>query len=101
MSGNWLKPLRAACAVLEVRPDSPAFHAKISKGDILVGLHEWETVDHKSVSFVLEELKKRSARSLRFVVITPGSTPGSEPVVRDGWSELRLEDEDGGKDRKK
>jgi RNA polymerase sigma factor (sigma-70 family) len=60
---------RGGMRVLEVQPDSPAATAKLRKGDILIGLQQWETMDDQSVSFVLAELNKQSLQSCRFVAI--------------------------------
>src|SRR5262249_61388171 len=45
--------LHGGLVVAELRPDSPAAKAGIQRGDVLVGLHQWETVTTENVQYVL------------------------------------------------
>jgi serine protease Do len=40
--------------VLDVRPSSPAAQQGIRRGDILVGMHLWETISLENVSYILD-----------------------------------------------
>ena len=60
---------RGGLRVTAVRPGSPAARNGIRPGDILVGLHIWETVSHENVSYVLEHPRLRSFDPLKFYII--------------------------------
>src|SRR5262249_54911600 len=47
------RQLHGGLEVVAVNTDSPAARAGIKKGDILVGLHQWETVTIDNVAYVL------------------------------------------------
>ena len=46
---------RGGMRVLEVRPKSIAADFGIKQGDILVGLHEWETVRWEDINYILNQ----------------------------------------------
>ena len=76
--------LQGGMKVVAVRPDSPAAKGGICRGDILVGLHTWETTSRDSIAFVLgqcEGKKLEEINPLRFYVVR-----GS--VVHRGWLQL-------------
>lgn len=74
-----VKPeLRGGLAVGEVRPDSPAAKAGIQRGDILVGLHQWEMLAVDNVVFVLTHPDLATFNPLRFYIIRSGQ-------VHRGW----------------
>lgn len=54
---------RGGLKVIGVRPDSPAARQGIRYGDILVGMHKWETVSMDNVAFILESEAVRSTES--------------------------------------
>ncbi|RMG40200.1 MAG: PDZ domain-containing protein [Planctomycetota bacterium] len=60
--------------VSRVRPDSPAAENGIREGDILVGLHVWETVKLENVLFILQHKERRSFEPLKFYVVRDGET---------------------------
>ena len=47
------KDLRGGLAITDVNPDSPAARAGFQRGDVLIGLHQWETISSDNVTFVL------------------------------------------------
>lgn len=47
---------RGGMRVMDVRDNSPAAQAMIQKGDILVGLHEWETTNYDNVNWIMRHL---------------------------------------------
>jgi serine protease Do len=56
--------------VLDVRPDSPAARKGIRKGDILVGLHEWETRSLRDIDWIINKSNLvPGAQPLRFYVV--------------------------------
>jgi hypothetical protein len=48
-------PFRGGLAVLEILTDGPADKAGLRAGDILVGLHVWETISNDNLAFVLQQ----------------------------------------------
>ena len=45
---------RGGLTVLDVRPGSPAAQQGIRRGDILVGMHIWETISLENMAYILE-----------------------------------------------
>ena len=70
--------LHGGLAVVELRSDGPAAKAGIQKGDILVGLHQWETLNLENVSFVLTHPDLANFSPLRFYIVRSGQ-------VHRGW----------------
>ncbi len=70
--------LHGGLAVSEVNPDSPAGKAGIQRGDILVGLHQWETVTVDNVTYVVTHPDLASFNPLRFYIVRNGQ-------VHRGW----------------
>jgi serine protease Do len=70
--------LHGGLTVTEVRADGPAGRAGLQRGDILIGLHEWETLTADNVVFVLNHPAFASFNPLRFFIIRGGQ-------VRRGW----------------
>jgi serine protease Do len=60
---------RGGMRVVAVRPNSPAAINGIRSGDILVGLHIWETVNADNVSYVLSHPQLGSFSPLKFYVL--------------------------------
>jgi serine protease Do len=72
------KQLNGGLSVEEVRPESPAGKAGLQRGDILVGLHQWEMLTLENVAFVLTHPELASFSPLRFYIIRGGQ-------VHRGW----------------
>ncbi|MBY0522524.1 MAG: trypsin-like peptidase domain-containing protein [Gemmataceae bacterium] len=70
--------LHGGLAVTEVNGDSPAGKAGIQRGDILVGLHQWETITLDNVAFVVTHPDLASFNPLRFYIVRGGQ-------VHRGW----------------
>jgi serine protease Do len=70
--------LRGGLLVLDLRPDSTAAKAGLQKGDILIGLHQWEMLSLDNVSFVLTHADLASFSPLKFYLIRSGQ-------VHRGW----------------
>ncbi|MEZ6044374.1 MAG: trypsin-like peptidase domain-containing protein [Planctomycetaceae bacterium] len=60
---------RGGMKVLDVRDDSTASRNGIRTGDILVGLHKWETINYDNVSYVLEHPQLQTFSPLRFFIL--------------------------------
>jgi serine protease Do len=52
-----------------VRPGSPAESNGLQEGDILVGLHIWETVTADNVSYVLDHPEFSKFAPLKFYIL--------------------------------
>ncbi len=55
--------------VLEIRPDSPAQRNGIRVGDVLVGLHVWETINPNNVEYVVTHSNLSGFNPLKFYVL--------------------------------
>jgi len=67
--------------VVEVRPDSPAAEQGMKRGDVLVGMHIWETLSLENVAYVLNRPDLKSLLPLKFYVMR-----GTKPLY--GYFEL-------------
>ena len=70
--------LHGGLSIVEVNPDGPAGKAGFQRGDVLIGLHQWETVTPENVLFVLNHPDLASFTPLKFFVIRGGK-------IRQGW----------------
>jgi serine protease Do len=70
--------LHGGMIVVDVRSGSIAAKAGIQRGDILVGLHTWETLTIENVGFVLNHPELPSLNPLAFYIIRAGQ-------LRKGW----------------
>ena len=66
------KQLNGGLAIEDVRSESPASKAGLQRGDILVGLHQWEMLTIDNVSFVLSHPDLQTFTPLRFYIIRNG-----------------------------
>jgi serine protease Do len=64
--------LHGGVSVTDVRADSPAAKAGIQRGDILVGLHQWEMLTLDNVLFVVNHPDLASFSPLRFYIVRGG-----------------------------
>jgi serine protease Do len=60
--------------VTAVRPSSPAAREGIRSGDILVGLHKWETTSLDNVAFILESEEFVNAQPAKFYILRGAET---------------------------
>jgi serine protease Do len=60
---------RGGLAVTEVRPGGPASEQGIREGDILVGLHVWETVAFDNISYILDKAREEHLNPIKFYVL--------------------------------
>ena len=75
-SGNKLAgtKYRGGMQVDAVRPGSPAQLNGISPGDVLVGLHQWETISEENVSYVLDHPELETFSPVKFYVLRDHKT---------------------------
>ena len=57
-----------------VRPDSPAATQGIVPGDVLVGMHIWETVTLENVAYILKRPDFASLNSVKFFILRGDET---------------------------
>ncbi len=72
------RQLHGGLSVEDVKGDSAAAKAGIQRGDILVGLHQWEMLSLENVVYVLTHPDLGSFSPLRFYIIRAGQ-------VHRGW----------------
>ena len=65
---------RGGLVVTQVRPGSPAAANAIEPGDVLVGLHLWETVRRDNIEFVLRHPERQDFSPLKFYIWRGGET---------------------------
>lgn len=70
--------LHGGMLLAEVRPDGAAARAGLQRGDVLVGLHQWEVLSMDNVTFVLAHADLQTFLPLRFYILRGGQ-------VHRGW----------------
>lgn len=65
---------RGGMRITGVRPGSPAANNGLREGDILVGLHIWETVNADNVSYVLDHPDLSKFAPLKFYILRGSET---------------------------
>ena len=60
---------RGGLVVTEVRDEGPAAEQGIRKGDILVGLHVWETIAPDNIAYILEKAEQEHLNPIKFYVL--------------------------------
>ena len=70
--------LRGGLLVSDLAPGGVSATAGIQKGDVLVGLHLWETLNSDNVTFVLNHKDLSTFLPLKFFVAREGK-------LKDGW----------------
>lgn len=68
------QPYTGGLQVTDVRSNGPAFIKGIRKGDILVGLHIWETTSDENIDYVLNHPQLRTIGPLKFYIVRNGET---------------------------
>jgi serine protease Do len=63
------QPYRGGMLVTDVRPQSPAQKNGLRNGDVLVGLHVWETVSTENITYVLSHPQFSNFNPLKFYVL--------------------------------
>jgi serine protease Do len=65
---------RGGLTVTAVRPESPAARQGIRRGDILVGMHKWETTSLEHVTYVLNRPDFAKLEPLKFYIVRGSET---------------------------
>jgi serine protease Do len=64
--------LHGGVAIVELRPEGAAARAGMQRGDVLVGLHDWETLSAENVAYVLQYPELARLTPLKFFIIRGG-----------------------------
>ncbi len=62
-------PKQGSIGVVEVRSDSPAAEQGIHTGDVLVGMHKWETLSLDNVQYILSRPDLQRTGKVKFYVV--------------------------------
>ena len=65
---------RGGLVVTDVRPSSPASEQGIRSGDVLVGMHIWETVSMDNVAYILKRPDFATISPLKFFILRGNET---------------------------
>jgi serine protease Do len=65
---------RGGLSITEVRPGSPAYREGIRQGDVLVGIHNWQTVSLDNVSYVLKRPDLDNMNPVKFWILRGDKT---------------------------
>jgi serine protease Do len=65
---------RGGLKVSAVRPDSPAAAQGIRKGDVLVGMHVWETISAENVTYILGRSDFDQIQPVKFYILRGSET---------------------------
>lgn len=65
---------RGGLKIVNVRPDSPAAHQGLRRGDILVGLYKWETASEDNVAYILKSAEFQTQQPVKFYILRNGET---------------------------
>jgi serine protease Do len=72
------RQLHGGLAVVGLDPEGVAARSGIQRGDILIGLHQWETINIDNVHYVLTHPDLASLNPIRFFIIRSGQ-------IHRGW----------------
>jgi serine protease Do len=65
---------RGGLTVVNVRPDGPAASQGIRPGDVLVGMHVWETISLDNVTYILKRPDFASLSPVKFFILRGSET---------------------------
>ncbi len=71
---GWRVPYRGGLRIVQVRKGSPADRQGLKPGDVLVGIHIWETLRPEHVQYILGRPDLDKLQPLKFYVIRGGET---------------------------
>ena len=80
---------RGGMRVVEVRPDGPAADKGIRAGDILVGMHRWETASEEDIRYIVTNRSLTRLDAVRFYILRGEETLYGEMRVADASSTTR------------
>ena len=69
-----LAAYRGGVTITDVRPDSPASRQHLRAGDVLVGIHVWETISNENVTWILNRSDLAEIEPLKFYIFRGNET---------------------------
>lgn len=69
-----LSKYRGGLKVVAIKPDGPARKQGIRQGDILVGMHVWETISLDNVEYILNRPELNEIVPVKFYIVRNGET---------------------------
>jgi serine protease Do len=69
-----LAAYRGGVSITEVRSDSPAARQHLRAGDVLVGIHVWETINNENVTWILTRSDLADIEPLKFYIFRGNET---------------------------
>ncbi len=71
---NYQSRYRGGLTVTAVRPNSPASNQGIVSGDVLVGMHIWETVSLENINYILKRSDFTTLSPVKFFILRGDET---------------------------
>ncbi len=65
---------RGGLSIIAVRPNSPAANQGLKVGDVLVGMHIWETVSMENISYILKRPDFATLSPVKFFILRGNET---------------------------
>ena len=65
---------RGGLSVIAVRPEGPAAQQGIKRGDVLVGMHVWETISLENIAYVLDREDLAKLDPMTFYIVRGSDT---------------------------
>ncbi|MEQ8787379.1 MAG: trypsin-like peptidase domain-containing protein [Pirellulaceae bacterium] len=65
---------RGGLKVVEVRPDGPAALQGIRRGDVLVGMHHWETISLDNIDYIMRHAEFATLQPIKFYILRGNET---------------------------
>ncbi|QDU55150.1 trypsin-like peptidase domain-containing protein [Aeoliella mucimassa] len=65
---------RGGLKIVDVRPNSPAEREGLESGDILVGMHRWQTASMNDIDYILKKSNIDQLREVRFYIVRNNET---------------------------
>jgi serine protease Do len=72
---------RGGMRVVDVRADGPAAARGIRRGDVLVGMHRWETASAEDIRYIVNSPQLASMEAVKFYVLRGDRTFDGEIAV--------------------
>ncbi len=65
---------RGGMKVVAVRAGGPASQHGLRRGDVLVGLHKWETISDENITYILNSSEFQTTQPFKFYILRDGET---------------------------
>ncbi len=79
---DYSKRFRGGLRITSIRGDGAAFQQGIREGDILVGMHTWETISMENLAYILTKSNLKDVKTVKFYILRGAETRfGNLPVT--------------------